>query len=68
MTRYRPATVDDDAVVRRRRAREAAETAAMAVPTGIQTSQLVRKFAEAVRRLGELEGELEKLKKAVLPV
>lgn len=61
MAKYRPATGNDAAVIRRREERMAAAVASASVPSGTRTFQATEKIGEVAQKVAELE-------KAVIPV
>lgn len=61
MAKYRPATGNDAAVMRRREERMAAAVASASAPSGTRTFQATEKIGEVAQKVAELE-------KAVIPV
>lgn len=61
MAKYRPATGNDAAVIRRREERMAAAVSSASVPSGTRAFQATEKIGEMAKRVAELE-------KAVIPV
>ncbi len=61
MAKYKPATGNDSAVLRRREARLEAAVASASAPSGTRTFQATEKIGEVAQKVAELE-------KAVIPV
>lgn len=61
MAKYKPATGNDSAVLRRREERMAAAVASASAPSGTRTFQATEKIGEVAQKVAELE-------KAVIPV
>lgn len=61
MAKYRPATGNDAAVIRRREERMAAAVASASAPSGTRTFQATEKIGEVAQKVAYLE-------KAVIPV
>ncbi len=61
MAKYKPATGNDSAVLRRREERMAAAVASASAPSGTRTFQATEKIGEVAQKVADLE-------KAVIPV